>query len=461
MPPSHISQPQPDSAPFVALIEDDPVMGQSIVDWLGVEGYEVRWFRSGAEAIRGLSRTRPDLILCDIRLPDMTGEAIHDAVTASNGGAPTIFITGHGDVAQAVRLMRAGASDYITKPFDIEALLRRIEELLAPRWAASDGFTLGDAPAIRQVERILRRVATIDSTVLLTGPSGSGKEVAARFLHAEGAAAALPFVALNCAAIPADLLESEIFGHERGAFTGAAQRHAGLAERAGAGTLFLDEIAELPSALQAKLLRLLQERSFRRVGGDRDLFLRARVLAATNADLAARLRDGRFREDLFFRLSVISIAMPPLRERREDVLPLARRFLGEFGQRFGSLPRGFSTLAEETLARHDFPGNIRELRNRVERAVALAEAEWIGPGDLFPERAPQGHRAVAPPSASLSAARDEAERRVILEALSATGGDVAQAAQRLAVSRSTLFDKVKRLNIRASGSLAGQSEIPD
>lgn len=192
-------------------------MGQSIVDWLVVEGYEVRWFRSGTQAIQGLASTRPDIILCDIRLPDMTGEAIHEALNAGHGGAPTIFITGHGDVAQAVRLMRAGASDYITKPFDIEALLRRIEELLAPRWATSEGFTLGDAPAIRQVERMLRRVATIDSTVLLTGPSGSGKEVAARFLHAEGTAAAAPFVALNCAAIPTDLLESEIFGHERGA----------------------------------------------------------------------------------------------------------------------------------------------------------------------------------------------------------------------------------------------------
>jgi DNA-binding NtrC family response regulator len=432
----------------VALVENDPVMGQSIVDWLAVEGYRVRWFRSGAEAIGGLKQGRPDILLCDIRLPDMNGEAIHAALAALGPALPAVFITGHGDVAQAVRLMRAGAADYITKPFDIEALLRRIEELLAPRWAAGDGYALGEAPAIRQVERMLRRVATIDSTVLLTGPSGSGKEVAARFLHTEGGAATAPFVALNCAAIPADLLESEIFGHERGAFTGAAQRHEGVAERAGAGTLFLDEIAELPPALQAKLLRLLQERSFRRVGGDRDLMLRARVLAATNADLAARLRDGRFREDLFFRISVISIAMPALRERASDILPLARRFLGEFGDRFGRVSRGFSTLAEDALASHDFPGNIRELRNRVERAVALAEGEWIRQGDLFPER----DLAEAPmPLVSLAVTRDEAERRAILAALETTGGDVTQAAERLGVSRSTLFDKVRRLSIRTAG----------
>lgn len=455
MPPSLALPPQPDRAPFVALVEDDPVMGQSIVDWLGVEGYQVRWFRSGAEALRSLADGAPDLLLCDIRLPDMTGEAIH---TATGGGLPTIFITGHGDVGQAVRLMRAGAADYITKPFDIEALLRRIEQLLAPRWCATEGFRLGEAPAIRQVERMLRRVAMIDSTVMLTGPSGSGKEVAARFLHEEGTQAAAPFVALNCAAIPNELLESEIFGHERGAFTGAAQRREGMAERAGPGTLFLDEVAELPPALQAKLLRLLQERSFRRVGGERDLPLRARVLAATNADLTARMREGRFREDLFFRLSVISIAMPPLRERPEDVLPLARRFLGEFGERFGRLPRAFSTLAEDALSGHDYPGNIRELRNRVERAVALAEGDWIGPGDLFPERLPERARAVHAPGMSLSEARDSAERRAILDALAATGGDVAQAALRLDVSRSTLFEKVKRLNIRTPGE---RSRTPD
>lgn len=449
------TSPPPEAAPLVALIEDDPVMGQSIVDWLAVEGYAVRWFRSGAEALRALPQHRPDILLCDIRLPDMTGEAVHQAIASAGGLAPAIFITGHGDVAQAVRLMRAGAADYITKPFDIEALLARIEALLAPRWAATEGFTLGEAASIRQVERMLRRVAAIDSTVLLTGPSGSGKEVAARLLHEEGPRASAPFVALNCAAIPAELLESEIFGHERGAFSGATQRHEGAGERAGSGTLFLDEVAELPLALQAKLLRLLQERSFRRVGGDRDLMLRARVLAATNADLASRMRDGRFREDLFFRLSVISVAMPSLRERAADILPLARRFLGEFGERFERRLRGFSTLAEDALGAHDYPGNIRELRNRVERAVALAEGEWLGPGDLFPERAVARVEGVA--VTSLSDARDEAERRAILVALDATGGDVAQAAERLGVSRSTLFEKVRRWHLRHTGPPQGQS----
>ena len=319
-------------------------------------------------------------------IPDMNGEEVYRALALSCGLAPIIFITGHGDIAQAVRLMRAGAADYLTKPFDIEALLRRLEALLAPRWQRGQGYVLGEAPAILAVERALRRVAPIDSTVLLTGPSGSGKEVAARLLHAEGPRARLPFVATNCAALPMDLLESEIFGHERGAFTGATARHEGLAEQAGAGTLFLDEVAELPMPLQAKLLRLVQERVFRRLGGERDLPFRARIVAATNADLEARIAEGRFREDLFFRLAVIRITMPALRERREDIMPLARRFLGEFAAGFARPLRGFTTLAEDALINHDFPGNLRELRNRIERASALTDGELITAGDLFPER---------------------------------------------------------------------------
>jgi DNA-binding NtrC family response regulator len=446
---ARISPPQPDLAPHVALIEDDPVMGQSVADWLAVEGYRTSWFRTGGEAVRVLSQHAPDAVICDIRLPDMSGEEVHRALALPCGGVPMLFVTGHGDIAQAVRLMQAGAADYLTKPFDIEALLRRIEALLAPRWQRSDGLLLGEAPAIQAVERVLRRVAPIGSTVLLTGPSGSGKEVAARLLHAEGPRAKLPFVATNCAALPAELLESQIFGHERGAFTGAAARREGLAEQAGEGTLFLDEVAELPAPLQAKLLRLLQERVFRRLGGDRDLPFRARVVAATNADLDARVAEGRFREDLFFRLAVIRVAMPALRDRREDVLPLARRFLGEFASGFARPLRGFTTLAEDALAAHDFPGNVRELRNRVERAAALAEGELVTASDLFPEQAAPGRAEVAVPT--LADARDAAERRAIVAAMAATSGDVTRAAEWLQVSRSTLFEKLRRLGLRGEG----------
>ncbi|WP_291296323.1 sigma-54 dependent transcriptional regulator [Elioraea sp.] len=447
---------QPDTAPLVALIEDDPVMGQSVVDWLAVEGYRTQWFRTGAEAIGALGMRPPDAVICDIRLPDMSGEDIHRALAQQCGQVPMLFVTGFGDVAQAVRLMRAGAADYLTKPFDIDTLLERLEALLAPRWQRCGGLVLGTSPSIAAVERLLRRIAPIASTVLITGPSGSGKEVAARLLHAEGPHAEAPFIAVNCAAIPPDLLESEIFGHERGAFTGAAARHDGLAFRAGAGMLFLDEVAELPLALQAKLLRLLQERSFRRVGGSSDLPFRARIVAATNADLEARVAAGLFRADLFFRLAVIHVAMPPLRARGEDVLPLARRFLGEFAAAFGRPRRGLTSVAEAALLAYAFPGNIRELRNRMERAVALADGDWIGAADLFPERA------LAAPEAdgggTLAAARDAAERRAIAAALAACNGDVARAAERLDVSRSTMFEKVRRFALRTGSS---QSEISD
>lgn len=435
------------SGPVVALVEDDPVMGQSVMDWLEVEGYRSVWYRNGAEALSGLGRSLPDALVCDLRLPDITGEEVVRSLGARLGGVPVVFITGFGDVGQAVRLMRAGAADYVTKPFEIEDLLARIESLLATRVPQGAEASLGIAPAIVSVERVLRRVAKIDSNVLITGPSGSGKEVAARLLHSEGRPSQR-FMAVNCAAIPADLLESEIFGHEKGAFTGAAIRREGLAEAAGTGTLFLDEVTELPLALQAKLLRLLQERVFRHVGGDRDIPLRARVVAATNADIEALVRAGRFRQDLLFRLSVIAIDMPPLKERRDDILPLARQFLTHYTTAFGRPVRALSTLAEHELLAHDYPGNVRELRNRIERAVALADGAVIGPADLFPERT-TGAVATGP-AMTLSDVRDAAERLAITTALSATGGDVAAAAERLQVSRSTLFEKIRRLGIRSA-----------
>jgi DNA-binding NtrC family response regulator len=433
--------------PLIALIEDDPVMGESLVEWFGVEGFRTHWFRTGRDAIRELGRIRPDAILCDLRLPDMSGEEIYRAIAPTIYGTPILFITGFGDIDQAVRLMKAGAADYMTKPFEIDTLLARIEKLLAPRWALTDGSELGRSLAIAMVEGQLRRLAGIHSTVLLMGPSGAGKEVAARFLHARGDRSPEPFVALNCAAIPPELLESELFGHEKGAFTGATNRRIGFVEQAGNGILFLDEIAEMPLTMQPKLLRLLQDRTFMRVGGDRQIASRARIIAATNADLTQRVKDGRFREDLYYRLAVIIVNVPPLSARGDDILMLANRFLGEFTMSFGTGPKNFTLLAEDALLAHDYPGNIRELRNRVERAVALSDGEQLQPADLFPERLPR--KAGGEPPVSLQHSRDSAERRAILAALAATGGDVTLAAQRLDISRSTLFEKIRKLDIRS------------
>jgi len=441
-------RPSPDRGPLLALIEDDPVMGQSVVDWFAVEGFRTVWWRNGRDALAAFSSTRPDALLCDIRLPDMTGEDIYRELGARLGTCPVIFITGFGDIAQAVRLMQAGATDYVTKPFDIEAIIKRVEDALATRWQLSEGWELGNAPAIVEVEQLLRRVSGIDSTVLLKGPSGSGKEVAARLLHRCGPRAERPFLAINCAALPRDLLESELFGHERGAFTGAHQRHEGFAERVGSGTLFLDEVTELPLELQAKLLRLLEEKAFRRVGGDRLYPFRARIVAATNADIQGYVRDGRFREDLYYRLAVITVEMPTLRARAADIVPLARRFVSEYAVSFGRTVKGISPLAEEELVMHHFPGNVRELRNRVERAVALSDRDWITTSDLFPERR-LGEPTGGLPMRTLADAREAAEKALIEATLREAGGDVEKAAAILDVSRSTLFAKIKRLGVRS------------
>lgn len=438
-----------ETGPLLVLVEDDPVMGQSVVDWMRVEGYRVVWLRTGAEALARLPGLGADVVVCDIRLPDLSGEDLYRELAPALGKTPILFVTGFGEIDQAVRLMKAGAADYVTKPFDIETLIEQIAALIAPSWQRTDGTVLGAAPAMVRVERILRRVADIDSTVLLAGPSGAGKEIAARFLHQVGPRAQRPFIAVNCAAIPLELIESEVFGHERGAFTGASGRHQGYCERALDGTLFLDEVAELPLSTQAKLLRLVQERVFSRVGGEEVIPFRARIVAATNADLSARVREGRFREDLHFRLDVISVAIPPLSARREDILPLARRFAGELSERFGRSVAGLTADAEAALLAHDFPGNVRELRNRIERGVALAEGPRLTTADLFPERATKVSESSATTlPTTLADARDALERRLIATALEEADGDAASAATRLGISRSTLFEKIRRLGVR-------------
>ena len=431
-------------ARIVGLVEDDPIMGESLVQRLALEGITVRWWQRGREAVEAMASARLDAVVCDIRLPDLDGETVFRETARAPSAPPFLFITGHADIDQAVRLMRAGAADYLTKPFEISDFLARLGDLMPARQPAA-AAVLGVSPAMQEVERLLRRLARIGSTVLITGETGTGKEVAARFLHATSEAAERPFVAVNCAAIPADLLESELFGHEKGAFTGAAQRHLGYAERAGDGVLFLDEIGELHPALQAKLLRLVEERSFHRVGGERPIPFRGRLIAATNADLPRRVEDGRFRADLFYRINVMSVWMPPLRERPEDVPWLMERFFAESAAALETSLRGVGALAEEAALGHSWPGNVRELRNRVERAVALALGQWIMPGDLFPELLDvPSAEGVLP---SLEDARHAAERRHILRALAGTKGEVSAAARLLGIGRTTLWEKMRRFGI--------------
>jgi DNA-binding NtrC family response regulator len=441
------------SGPKVILVvEDDPVLGPALVQRLRLEGYRPRLAATGAAALREAAALRPDAVISDIRLPDMSGEEIYRRLVGGFGAMPAFFMTAFGEMPQAVRLVRAGARDYLTKPVDVDRLVTELGATLRVASPASDIDELpqlGASAAMRAVEATLRKASRVDVPVVLTGETGVGKEVAARFLHAASARGAHPFVAVNCAAIPRELAESTLFGHERGAFTGAVARATGVVERAGAGTLLLDEVAELSPELQAKLLRLVQERSFLPVGATAERPFAARIVCATHADLAARVREGTFREDLFYRLNVLPLVIPPLRQRPEDLPDLAERLLAETLARFALGPRRLGEAALAALAAHDWPGNVRELRNRIERAAALSEAEELTTADLFPEGAlepPPGPR-----DASLEGALDEAARQAIEEALRRAGGSRSEAARLLGVSRTTLWKRMRELGLGSDG----------
>ncbi|ODT20574.1 MAG: sigma-54-dependent Fis family transcriptional regulator [Hyphomicrobium sp. SCN 65-11] len=426
----------------IGLIEDDPIMGESLVQRLAIEGAEVTWWKTKAEAVHGLSKSRPRAVICDLKLPDGNGEEIFLETAKAERAPPFLFMTAFGEIDQAVRLMRCGAGDYVTKPFEMSSFLERLETLVEPAEQEGQGI-LGVSPAMRALESTLLRLARVGAPVLLTGETGSGKEVCARLLHASHGKAG-PFMAVNCAAIPSELMESELFGHEKGAFSGAHARHLGYAERAGTGTLFLDEIGDLAPRLQAKLLRLLEERSFSRVGGEQVIPFKARVVCATNADLQQKVREGLFREDLLYRINVVHVPVPPLRDRGEDIVWLIDRFVAEFAGEAAEHIQGTSALTLEAALTHNWPGNVRELRNRVERAIALGDGPLLMPGDLFPDLG-QVFKPIQ--REGLDGIRDEAERRHIARVLAENGGAVLATARALSISRTTLWEKMKRHGI--------------
>jgi DNA-binding NtrC family response regulator len=428
----------------IGIVEDDLIVGGTLAHRLELEGYEPLWWRTGQEALEGLRRQPPDLVVCDIRLPDMNGKDLFLRALPQLGGKPFLFVTAHAQVEDAVFLMKAGAVDYIVKPYALPDLLGRIARLikLQPRTAGD----LGTSEAMRQLELLLRRVADIDSSLLIIGESGAGKEVAAKFVHQISARSDEPFVAVNCGAIPTDLIESQLFGHERGAFTSAQARHHGYVERARNGILFLDEVGELPMLMQVKLLRLIQERTFTRVGGETAIKTGARIICATNTDLEAAVAEGRFRRDLYYRINVIPVVIPPLRDRSDDILPLAHGFLRDFAKEFRRDVKGFTAEAEQALVNQPWPGNVRQLRNCIERAVALSQAPRIGVDALFPAEASDADEA---PLATLAEIRDRAERQHIRAVLTDVENRIDEAAKRLGISRSTLFDKMRKLDIRA------------
>jgi DNA-binding NtrC family response regulator len=426
------------SAGHILLVEDRDSLRRLLARALADEGYEVAAAATGAEAIRRLGEQPFDLVLTDLKLPDHSGLEVLAASRRAQPRAPVVVLTGYGTVGAAVEAMKLGAYDFLEKPLELSDLARLVARAIGGReeamfQPAGAPPIVGRHPRLRTALRLLERVAPTETTVLLTGESGTGKELFARALHALSPRRRGPAVAVNCAAIPEALLENELFGHEKGAFTGADRRQPGRFELAAGGTLLLDEIAEIPLAIQGKVLRVLEERTFERVGGGRTLHADLRLVAATNRDLHRMVEEGSFRADLFFRLDVFPIELPPLRERASDVPLLARHLIGEIGRRHQVPARRLSDEAAELLAAQPWPGNVRELANVLERAVILADGPDLLPADLLPLL---GAAAAAPPA--VPSERDRL-RRALIEA----EGDKRRAAGLLGVGYRALLRKVK------------------
>jgi len=443
--PEHDNRPETERKK-IGILEDDPIMGESLVQRLDLEGYATEWWKTGKDALKAFESNVPDILICDIQLSDMTGEAVFNQAHGALEQTPVLFVTAFGNIEQAVRLIRKGADEYLTKPFEMDDLLRRIDDIVCGQQetAAAEYGSLGFSSAMKAVEDILGRAAGVDSNVLLTGESGSGKEVAARYLHSQSKTAEQPFMSVNCAAIPSELLESELFGHLRGAFTGAEKNHQGYAERAGEGTLFLDEIGDMPLSLQGKLLHLIQQRSFTPVGGEVAQEFKARIVCATNRNLEQDVSHKKFREDLYYRINVIPVRIPPLRERADDVLPLIKGYIRHFAQQFGRETRPLSAAAEEAALAYDWPGNVRELQNRIERVMAIGNDPVIKAQHLFPDSPEAVDDSETP---TLQSVRDASERRHIRRVLDTTSGNIGDAARALGISRTTLWEKMKKFAI--------------
>jgi two-component system response regulator HydG len=444
----------------VLVLDDEAVMCDLLETGLGERGFEVMSRTSPRDALRCLSTESFDVLVTDLRMRELDGVEMCREALALRPGLPVIVITAFGSLDTAVAAIRAGAYDFITKPFEIEVVaiaveravqarrlreqVRRLREQVA-RGQQFEGL-IGQSHAMQRVFEILERVSRSDASVLVTGESGTGKELAARALHTQSRRCEGPFVAVNCAAVPEPLLESELFGHARGAFTDARTQRTGLFQQATGGTLFLDEIGEMPLGMQVKLLRALQERKVRPVGSDDEVSFDARVVTATNQDLESAVDSGRFRQDLYFRLNVIQIELPPLRSRGNDVLLIAQHFIDRSAEAAEKGVTGLSSSAAEKLLAYSWPGNVRELQNCLERAVVLTRFDNITVDDL-PEKVREHHPShivVASDDLGALIPLSEMEKRYILKVLEATGGQRTTAAQILGLDRKTLYRKLER-----------------
>jgi two-component system response regulator GlrR len=430
----------------ILIVDDDPALLKLLTMLLELEGYTVKSADSGEKALPLLATARPHLVITDLKMSGMDGLALFDAVHRTDPALPVIILTAHGTVPDAVGATRRGVFGYLTKPFEAEALLTEVRRALQLSGGAKREpneawrkAIITQSPAMESLLNEARLIAASDATVLISGETGTGKELLARAIHEASLRRERPFVAINCGAIPEQLLESELFGYVKGAFTGASRDHAGLIRGAEGGTLFLDEIGDMPMALQVKLLRVLQDREVRAIGSTRNIAIDVRVIGATNRDLEQDVRDRRFREDLYYRLNVVSFHLPALRERREDIPLLANHFLAGLAGKYRREVNAFAPEAMERLVKSAWPGNVRQLYNAVEKMVALCTTPVI-PAALV-------ERAMARQSedlASLDHAKQEFERDYLVRLLKLTNGNVAQAARFAQRNRSEFYSLLHR-----------------
>ncbi len=451
----------------VLIVEDSPEI-QTQFKWGLKDNYGLLFATSVDEALRVFRRKKPKVVILDLGLPpkeDSPEEGLRclEAMLGIDPLVKTVVVTGNNEREYGLKAIQLGAYDFYQKPVKLEELKiiikrafhlyrlekenRYLQEELQKK-STEFGTIVGQCPQMQEVFSTIRKVASSDVSVLVLGESGTGKELVARAIHSLSYRREGPFISINCGAIPENLLESELFGFERGAFTGAYTRVRGKIEYADRGTLFLDEIGELSQPLQVKLLRFLQDKSIQRVGGREDIPVDTRIIAATNRDLEQEVRDGRFREDLYYRLGVVTIKLPPLRQRGEDILLLANLFLYRFSSEFRKPVRGFTTSAIDTMKGYHWPGNVRELENRVQRAVIMAESPLIGPADLgFDSELNEYNASFSLEDLTLKEAKNQLERLMVLKVLRESEGNVARAAARLGVSRPTLYDLIKKHSI--------------
>jgi len=445
-----------ETGPTALVADDEAGMRESVARALRREGFQVTAVEDGAAALDALRRAPVDLLVADLRMPGLDGLELLRAAKLVAPDTEVVVLSGHATVEEAVEAMKEGAYDFLTKPFDRAPLVRvarqaverrrlvlenrRLQRRLADLAGAEE--LVGRSPQIQEVLRLVRQVAPTTTTVLIQGESGTGKELVARAIHQLSPRRERPFVRVNCAALPDTLLESELFGHEKGAFTGAVARRQGRFEVADGGTLLLDEIGDLSAVAQAKVLRVLQEGEFEPVGASRTVRVDVRVLAATNQDLTRLVGEKRFREDLYYRLHVISVTVPPLRERREDVTLLAQHFLQRFAARNHRTLEGFTEAALARLADYAWPGNVRELEHAVERAVVLAQGPFVDVGDL-PEAVGQAEPSSRVVPIPIGMPLEEVEQRLIEETLRQTKGDKELAAKLLGIASRTIYRKLK------------------